>query len=90
MSSMMDGNVVYTGSYRSTAFSSWLGVNTVMMLPVYTTSDQVLLIRLKGNTYAVICSTNHMDVRDIKGYIDFDFQYPLEFKDNNNETSQQE
>ena len=53
-------------------------------------SNQFFLIRLKDNTYAAIRFTNYMNARGIKGYIDFDFQYPLEFEDNNNETNQQE
>ena len=90
MSGMMDGNIIYTESYRNTVLSSWLDVNTATMPPVYTMSNQVFLIRLKDNTYAAIRFTNYMNARGIKGYIDFDFQYPLEFEDNNNETNQQE
>ena len=84
MSGMMDGNIIYTESYRNAVLSSWLDVNTATM------SNQVFLIRLKDNTYAAIRFTNYMNARGIKGYIDFDFQYPLEFEDNNNETNQQE
>ena len=87
MSGMMDGNIIYTESYRNAVLSSWLDVNTATMPPVYTMSNQVFLIRLKDNTYAAIRFTNYMNARGIKGYIDFDFQYPLEFKDNNNETN---
>ena len=90
MSGMMDGNMIYTESYRNAVLSSWLDVNTATMPPVYTMSNQVFLIRLKDNTYAAIRFTNYMNARGIKGYIDFDFQYPLEFEDNNNETNQQE
>ena len=90
MSGMMDGNIIYTESYRNAVLSSWLDVNTATMPPVYTMSNQVFLIRLKDNTYAAIRFTNYMNARGIKGYIDFDFQYPLEFEDNNNETNQQE
>ena len=90
MSGMMDGNIIYTESYRNAVLSSWLDVNTATMPPVYTMSNQVFLIRLKDNTYAAIRFTNYMNARGIKGYIDFNFQYPLEFEDNNNETNQQE
>ena len=90
MSGMMDGNIIYTESYRNAVLSSWLDVNTATMPPVYTMSNQVFLIRLKDNTYAAIRFTNYMNARGLKGYIDFDFQYPLEFEDNNNETNQQE
>ncbi len=86
MSGMMDGNIVYTESYRNAVLSGWLDVNTSTMPPVYTMSNQVFLIRMKDNTYAAIRFTNYMNVRGIKGYIDFDFSYPLDF-DNNNETN---
>ena len=83
MSGMMDGNIIYTESYRNAVLSSWLDVNTATMPPVYTMSNQVFLIRLKDNTYAAIRFTNYMNARGIKGYIDFDFSYPLDFDDNN-------
>ena len=41
MSGMMDGNIIYTESYRNTVLSSWLDVNTATMPPVYTMSNQV-------------------------------------------------
>lgn len=83
MSGMMDGNIVYTESYRNAVLSGWLDVNTSTMPPVYTMSNQVFLIRMKDNTYAAIRFTNYMNARGIKGYIDFDFSYPLDFDDNN-------
>ena len=51
--------------------------------PIYTMSNQVYLIRLKDNTYAAIRFTNYTNARGIKGYIDFDFLYPLDFEENN-------
>lgn len=87
MSGMMDGKIVYTESYRNAVLSGWLDVNTSTMPPVYTMSNQVFLIRMKDNTYAAIRFTNYMNARGIKGYIDFDFSYPLDFDDNNNETN---
>ncbi len=66
MSGMMDGNIIYTESYRNAVLSSWLDVNTATMPPVYTMSNQVFLIRLKDNTYAAIRFTNYMNARGIK------------------------
>lgn len=83
MSGMMEGKIVYTESYRNAVLSGWLDVNTSTMPPVYTMSNQVFLIRMKDNTYAAIRFTNYMNARGIKGYIDFDFSYPLDFDDNN-------
>jgi hypothetical protein len=34
-------------------------------------------------TYAAIRFTNYTNARGIKGYIDFDFLYPLDFEENN-------
>lgn len=85
MTGMMDGNIIYTDSYRNTVLSSWLNVDTSTMPPIYTMSNQVYIIRLKDNTYAAIRFTNYTNARGIKGYIDFDFLYPFEF--NNNEAN---
>lgn len=79
MSGMMEGNIVYTDSYYNAALSSWLNVDTSTMPPIYTMSSQVYLLRLKDNTYAAIRFTNYTNAKGIKGYIDFDFSYPIEF-----------
>lgn len=79
MSGMMEGNIVYTDSYYNTVLSSWLNVDTSTMPPIYTMSSQVYLLRLKDNTYAAIRFTNYTNAKGIKGYIDFDFSYPIEF-----------
>ena len=79
MSGMMEGNIVYTDSYYNTVLSGWLNVDTSTMPPIYTMSSQVYLLRLKDNTYAAIRFTNYTNAKGIKGYIDFDFSYPIEF-----------
>ncbi|MBD3589101.1 HmuY family protein [Bacteroides sp. GM023] len=79
MSGMMEGNIVYTDSYYNAALSSWLNVDTSTMPPIYTMSSQAYLLRLKDNTYAAIRFTNYTNAKGIKGYIDFDFSYPIEF-----------
>ena len=58
-------------------------VTYLRIMIVYTMSNQVYLIRLKDNTYAAIRFTNYTNARGIKGYIDFDFLYPLDFEENN-------
>lgn len=83
MSGMMEGNIVYTDSYYNSVLSTWLNVDTSTMPPIYTMSNQVYLIRLKDNTYAAIRFTNYTNAKGIKGYIDFDFLYPLDFEENN-------
>ena len=83
MSGMMEGNIKYTEDYRNEILSGWLNVDTSSMPPIYTMSNQVYLIRLKDNTYAAIRFTNYTNARGIKGYIDFDFLYPLDFEENN-------
>lgn len=79
MSGMMEGNIVYTDSYYNATLSSWLNVDTSTMPPIYTMSSQVYLLRLEDNTYAAIRFTNYTNAKGIKGYIDFDFSYPIEF-----------
>lgn len=83
MSGMMEGNIVYAEDYRNTALSGWLNVDTSTMPPIYTMSNQVYLIQLKDNTYAAIRFTNYTNARGVKGYIDFDYLYPLDFEENN-------
>lgn len=83
MSGMMAGIIVYSEDYRNPVLSGWLDVDTSSMPPIYTMSNQVYLIRLKDNTYTAIRFTNYTNARGIKGYIDFDYLYPLDFETNN-------
>lgn len=83
MSGMMDGTIIYTDSYRNPVLSGWLDVNTASMPPVYTLANEVYVIRLKDNTYAAIRFTNYTNALGTKGYIDFDYIYPVEFNGNN-------
>lgn len=83
MSGMMEGIIVYAEDYRNAALSGWLNVDTSTMPPIYTMSNQVYLIQLKDNTYAAIRFTNYTNARGVKGYIDFDYLYPLDFEENN-------
>lgn len=83
MTGMMEGNIIYTEDNRNAVLSGWLNVDTSSMPPIYTMSDQVYLIRLKDDTYAAIRFTNYTNSRGVKGYIDFDYLYPLDFEENN-------
>lgn len=83
MTGMMEGNIVYTEDNRNAVLSGWLNVDTSTMPPIYTMSDQVYLIQLKDNSYAAIRFTNYTNARGVKGYIDFDYVYPLDLKENN-------
>lgn len=91
MSGMMDGNIIYTESNRNPILSGWLDVNTATMPPVYTMGNEVYIIRLKDGTYAAIRFTNYTNAVGAKGYVDFDYIYPVEFGNNdsdpNNETN---
>lgn len=82
MSGMMEGTIVYTDSYRNAVLSGWLNVDTSTMPPIYTMSGNVYLLRLKDHTYAAIQFTNYTNARGVKGYIDFDFLYPLDLEKN--------
>lgn len=83
MSGMMENNIKYTESDYNAVFSQWLDVDTSTMPPIYTMSGKVYLLRLKDNTYAAIYFTNYMNARGVKGYIDFEFQYPLDLNGDN-------
>lgn len=87
MSGMMEGNIVYVDSYRNALLSGWLNVDTSTMPPIYTMSSQVYVIRLKDNTYAAIRFIRYTNARGVKGYIDFDYIYPLEIDEENNEAA---
>ena len=66
MSGMMDGNIIYTESYRIAVLSSWLTLIPQRCLRYTPCQNQVFLIRLKDNTYAAIRFTNYMNARGIK------------------------
>lgn len=83
MTGMMEGIIVYTEDYRNATLSGWLNVDTSSMPPIYTMSNQVYLIQLKDKSYAAIRFTNYANARGIKGYIDFDYLYPIDFEENN-------
>lgn len=84
MSGMMDGDIIYTESYRNALLSGWLNVDTSTMPPIYTMSGDIYIIRLKDNTYAAIRFTKYTNPRGIKGYIDFEYLYPLAYDEGEN------
>lgn len=79
MSQMMTGNIVYYDSKVNTELSKWLQVDTSAMPPIYTPSEKVYLIRFADNTICAILFTGFSNPNkgNIKGYISFDYEYPL-------------
>jgi len=77
-SHMMEGQLVYQTTNVNTVFSRWMTLDTSNMPPTYTTSDRVYLLRLADETIAAVRFTDYMDASGAKGYISFDYIYPLE------------
>lgn len=77
MSGMMDGNIVYADSPLNEVLGRWLKVDTGTMPPVYAMSRKVYVLRLADGTYAAILFTDFSDATGVKGYISFDYIYPL-------------
>lgn len=82
MSHMMEGYLVYAPSTRNHELGKWLDVDTSTMPPIYTPSNKVYLIRLNDNSVAAIRFTgfSNPDYYNTKGYISFDYLYPVNFK----------
>ena len=81
MSHMMDGYLLYAPSLRNRVLGRWLDVDLGSMPPVYTPSGKVYLIRMNDGTYAAIRFTGYSNPQkyNTKGYISFDYLYPLSF-----------
>lgn len=77
MSGMMEGKIVYADSPLNEVLGRWLQVDTGQMPPVYTPSKRVYLLRLADGTYAAVLFTDFSDEAGVKGYISFDYIYPL-------------
>lgn len=77
MSGMMDGNIVYADSPLNEVLGKWLNVDTGTMPPIYTPSNRVYLLRLADGTYAALLFTDFSNDAGVKGYISFDYIYPL-------------
>lgn len=79
VSGMMEGNLVYAESDYNTEFSKWLDLDLSGMPPTYTPSNKVYLLRIKDGEMAAIRFTSFANDSGMKGYISFDYVFPLEF-----------
>lgn len=82
MSHMLDLYIIYDDDYLNEEFTKWLDVNISYMPPIYTPSNKVYLLRLSNGTFVAIRFTGFSNpyYYDTKGYISFDYVYPLEFE----------
>lgn len=82
MSHMMEGYLVYAPSTKNKEIGKWLNVDTSTMPPIYTPSNKVYLLRLNDNSFVAIRFTgfSNPDYYNTKGYISFDYLYPVNFK----------
>lgn len=79
MSTMADGYLGYAESSYNTELSKWLNVDKSSMPPIYTPSNKVYVLKLKDGTTAAIRLKSYMNAIGVKGYMTFDYIYPLEF-----------
>lgn len=79
MSGMMQGHLVYASTYYNSVLSSWINVDTGTMPPVYMTSGKVYVIKLSDGTYVAILLKSYMNDSSVKGYMRFDYVYPVKF-----------
>jgi hypothetical protein len=77
MSGMMQGHLTYASTYYNSVLSSWINVDTSTMPPVYTTSGKVYMIKLSDGTYATIILKSYMNDSSVKGYMRFNYVYPV-------------
>lgn len=78
MSTMADGYLGYTESDYNAELSKWLHVDKSTMPPVYTPSNKVYLLKLKDGTMVAIRLKSYMNALGVKGYMTFDYLYPVE------------
>ena len=78
MSTMADGYLGYAESDYNAELSKWLNVDKSTMPPIYTPSNKVYLLKLKDGTQAAIRLKSYMNATGVKGYMTFDYIYPLE------------
>ena len=83
MSGMMQGKVIYANTPKNKEQGKWLDVNMSTMPPTYKPSEKVYLLLMKDKTIAAIRFTGFANPNkyNIKGYISFDYIYPVKFKD---------
>ncbi|MCD8297299.1 MAG: HmuY family protein [Prevotella sp.] len=82
MSHMLDLYIIYDDDSLNTEMTKWLDVNISYMPPIYTPSNKVYLLRLNDGRYVAVRFTGFSNpyYYDTKGYISFDYLYPVEFQ----------
>ena len=81
MSHMMEGYLIYAPSSVNVEIGKWLNLDMSQMPPIYTPSGKVYLVRLADNTVAALLFTGYSNpsYHNAKGYISFDYIYPVIF-----------
>lgn len=85
MSHMLEGYLVYAPGYVNREASSWLNVDIgtlpdhLIMPPIYTMRDNVMLYRFSDGTYAAIQLASYMsnDRYQTKGWMSINYKYPV-------------
>lgn len=80
VSHMVEGYLIYAPVVMNAVLTRWLDVNLITMPPIYTPSGNVYLLLLRDGSLAAIRFTGFSNpyYYDAKGYISFDFVYPVE------------
>jgi len=81
MSTMMLGYLSYAKSPVNRELGKWLHLDLSTMPPIYTLSEKVYLVCMADKTIAAIrfCGYSNPNYYNTKGYISFDYLYPLNF-----------
>jgi len=78
LSGMLDSVVTYERCEVNLVLSRWLELDFRTMPPTYATSGLVYVLRLRDGSLAAIRFRDYMNTAGVKGYISFDYIYPLE------------
>lgn len=82
MSTMLEGYVGYAPTRVNRELGKWLDLNLSTMPPIYTPSGRVYLLEMKDGTMAAIHFTgfSNPNIYNTKGYISFEYLYPVNFR----------
>lgn len=83
MSTMQQGYLTSAPAIINEVLCNWLNVNLGSMPPIYTPSERVYLVRLRGGIIAALRFTGYANPNEhnTKGYISFDYICPLELNE---------
>ncbi len=76
---MLSGILGYCESYYNPELSKMMDVDITNMPPTYTPSGLVYVLRLADGTYAALRLATYTNSYGIKGYLNIEYVYPLEF-----------